>query len=158
MPITIADFHSWAVLAVRVNRPIAMHGFQKLSTMAELLAFEEVCRLELYEGMICVSHEIALAGARVTGGQDSEIQVSKIRQQGFTSAANRSGDPRRKGHVKKKTKKTMKADVHIVEYVPEGYEDNKDEYPYSVGDHVLLIEIENMPGHCAVILKDGRTV
>jgi hypothetical protein len=55
-------------------------------------------------------------------------------------------------------KTTIKADVHIVEYVPEGYEDDKEEYPYSVGDHVLLIEIENMPGHCAVILKDGRTV
>jgi hypothetical protein len=49
----------------------------------------------------------------------------------------------------------MKANVHIVEFVPEGYEDK---YPYKVGDHVLLIEIENMPGHCAVITTDGRIV
>jgi hypothetical protein len=48
-----------------------------------------------------------------------------------------------------------KANVHIVEYVPEGYEDT---YPYKKGEHVLLIEIENMPGHCAVITKCGLVV
>jgi hypothetical protein len=31
-------------------------------------------------------------------------------------------------------------------------------YPYKVGDHVLLIGIENMPGHCAVVTRDGRIV
>jgi hypothetical protein len=49
----------------------------------------------------------------------------------------------------------MKANLHIVEFVPER---NEDEYPYKVGDHVRLIEIENMPGHCAVITREGHVV
>ncbi len=44
------------------------------------------------------------------------------------------------------------ANVHVVEYVPKGYED---EYPYKKGEHVLLIEIANMPGHAAVITHRG---
>jgi hypothetical protein len=44
------------------------------------------------------------------------------------------------------------ANVHAVECVPEGYEE---QYPYKKGEHVLLIEIANMPGHAAVITSRG---
>jgi hypothetical protein len=63
MPITIADFYSRAVLAARVNGPIAMHGFQKLMTMAELLAFEEECRAELFGGMILCKPQDSISRA-----------------------------------------------------------------------------------------------
>jgi hypothetical protein len=55
------------------------------------------------------------------------------------------------------TESTLRAktDIYVVEYVPESYED---EYPYKVGDHVLLMGIENMPGHVAVVTREGRVV
>lgn len=45
--------------------------------------------------------------------------------------------------------------ILIVDNLPEGYEDS---YPFKAGEHVLLLgEIENMPGHYAVVTKDGGT-
>jgi hypothetical protein len=43
--------------------------------------------------------------------------------------------------------------IKIVD-LPEGYEDK---YPFQNGDSVLFLgEIENMPGHVAVVTKDGK--
>ena len=37
--------------------------------------------------------------------------------------------------------------------LPKGYED---QYPFKNGDNVLMLgEIKHMPGHCAVVTKDG---
>jgi len=45
--------------------------------------------------------------------------------------------------------------VMIVCDIPEGYEDK---YPFKNGDAVLFHgEIENMPGHVAVVTRDGKT-
>lgn len=42
----------------------------------------------------------------------------------------------------------------VVAELPEGY---KNHYPFKDGDHFLMLgEIENMPGHCAVVDKSGR--
>lgn len=44
--------------------------------------------------------------------------------------------------------------ILIVEEIPKGYEDK---YPWKAGDSALLLgEIENMPGHVAVVTKDGK--
>ena len=40
-----------------------MHGFQKLVTMAELLAFEEECRAELYGAMILCKPQDSISRA-----------------------------------------------------------------------------------------------
>jgi hypothetical protein len=40
--------------------------------------------------------------------------------------------------------------------LPRGYEDH---YPFATGDTVLMLgEIEQMPGHVAVALRDGRVL
>lgn len=42
--------------------------------------------------------------------------------------------------------------VNVVD-IPHGY---RNEYPFKNGDHLLMLgEIENMPGHVAVVLNDG---
>jgi len=42
----------------------------------------------------------------------------------------------------------------VVADIPAGYEDR---YPFQNGETVLLLgEIENMPGHIAVVTRDGK--
>jgi len=45
--------------------------------------------------------------------------------------------------------------IMIVDGLPEGYEDK---YPFKEGGGVLFLgEIENMPGHVAIVTRDGKT-
>lgn len=44
----------------------------------------------------------------------------------------------------------MKANIYMVSELP------NESYPFKTGDHVLIIEIKNMPGHCAVIDGEGK--
>ena len=54
----------------------------------------------------------------------------------------------------------MPAKMSVVRFSLEEWQIEKyaDQYPFKVGDHLLFLgEIEGMPGHCAVVNKNGQT-
>lgn len=49
--------------------------------------------------------------------------------------------------------------MYLAQFNTEGLEDYLDHYPFIAGEVVLCLgEIENMPGHVAVVKKDGRVL